>query len=104
MGLVRRAVWGAGAPARAALVAGIRLYQLTLSGWLGGQCRFHPTCSAYATDAIRSRGALVGTAFAIWRILRCNPFGAGGIDHAPGALYDNRIRPPVSRTATGVRA
>ena len=37
MGLVRRAVWGAGAPARAALVAGIRLYQLTLSGWLGGQ-------------------------------------------------------------------
>jgi len=93
VGLVRRAVWAAGAPARAALVAAIRLYQLTLSGWLGGQCRFHPTCSAYAIDTIRSRGALAGMAFAIWRILRCNPFGAGGLDPAPGRRYDVTIRP-----------
>ena len=61
------------------------LYRATLSGWLGGQCRFYPTCSHYAEDAIRERGALRGTAMAAWRILRCNPFGEGGIDHVrPG--------------------
>lgn len=85
----RRATWLAGAPFRALLIGVIRLYRATLSGWLGGQCRFHPTCSAYAEDAIRARGALAGSAFAAWRVLRCNPFGAGGIDPAPGRLYDD---------------
>ena len=45
---VRRIVWMAGAPARLALVACIRLYRLTLSDWIGGQCRFYPSCSHYA--------------------------------------------------------
>ena len=92
MGRLRRDVWLAGSPIRAVLVGGIRLYQFTVSGWLGGQCRFHPTCSSYAIDAIRARGAVVGSAFAIWRILRCNPFGAGGLDPPPGAGYDAHIR------------
>lgn len=78
--------WQAGLPVRAVLIAGIKVYRVTLSGWLGGQCRFYPTCSHYAEDAIRSRGALAGSALAIWRILRCNPFGAGGPDPAPAAL------------------
>ena len=92
MGALRRAAWMSGAPARLLAVAAIRLYQITLSGWLGGQCRFHPTCSSYALSAIRARGAIVGSAFAIWRILRCNPFGAGGMDPPPGARYDAHIR------------
>ncbi len=66
-----------------ALVAGIRLYRITLSGWLGGQCRFYPSCSQYAEEAIQRRGAFVGSMLAAWRILRCNPFGAGGIDRVP---------------------
>ena len=81
--MIRRVLWTAGSPIRSTLAAGIRLYQVTLSGWLGGQCRFYPTCSDYTLDAIRTRGAFQGSALAIWRILRCNPFGAGGIDRVP---------------------
>jgi putative membrane protein insertion efficiency factor len=79
----RRALWMAGAPVRALLIGAIRLYQLTLSGWLGGQCRFSPTCSEYARGAISSRGAVIGTVLAVCRIGRCNPFGAGGLDPVP---------------------
>ncbi|MBI3647166.1 MAG: membrane protein insertion efficiency factor YidD [Actinobacteria bacterium] len=81
-----------GAPARAVLVGLIHLYRLTLSGVLGGQCRFSPTCSIYAEEAIRARGAFVGSALAAWRVLRCNPFGRPGVDPAPDArAYDDLI-------------
>jgi uncharacterized protein len=82
---VRRIVWWAGAPARAILLGGIALYRLTLSGWLGGQCRFLPTCSRYAEDAIRVHGAIKGSVLAVGRVLRCNPFGRGGLDPVPRA-------------------
>jgi uncharacterized protein len=82
--VLRRALWAAGAPVRALLIGLILLYRATLSGWLGGQCRFYPTCSRYAEEAIRRHGALAGAALAVWRVLRCNPFGAGGIEHVPG--------------------
>ena len=91
--MIRRAARSAGAPVRALEIGLIRLYRATLSGWLGGQCRFYPTCSHYAEDAIRERGAVRGTVMAAWRILRCNPFGKGGIDHVPaGTPYDDVIR------------
>ncbi len=83
MSHVHRVAWKAGAPARLALLGLIRLYRLTLSGWLGGQCRFYPTCSRYAEDAIRLHGALRGTLMAAWRIARCGPFTGGGVDHVP---------------------
>ena len=85
MSHVHRIAWKAGAPARLALLGLIRLYRLTLSGWLGGQCRFYPTCSRYAEDAIRLHGALRGTLMAAWRIARCGPFTGGGVDHVPAA-------------------
>jgi putative membrane protein insertion efficiency factor len=89
-------MWTAGAPVRALLIAGIRLYRATLSGWLGGQCRFYPTCSHYGEEAIRTHGAFRGTAMTAWRILRCNPFGAGGIDEVPpGRGYDTAIQNPA---------
>lgn len=98
MNATRRALWIAGVPARALLLGLIRLYRATLSGWLGGQCRFYPTCSHYAEDAIRAHGAMKGTALAIWRVLRCNPFGRGGIDHVPGgdprSAYEDITRAP----------
>ena len=88
--MIRRGLWIAGGPARSLEIRLIRVYRATLSGWLGGQCRFYPTCSHYAEDAIRELGACKGTVFAIWRILRCNPFGDGGIDHVRGvASYDD---------------
>ena len=104
---LRRAVWAAGWPARTVVIGLVRLYQATLAGVLGGQCRFHPTCSAYALEAIRNRGALVGATLTTWRILRCNPQGRGGLDPAPGprgaatgalqsaAAYDNVIQAGV---------
>jgi putative membrane protein insertion efficiency factor len=84
---LRRAWWVAGTPVRAALIGCIRLYRATLSGWLGGQCRFYPSCSHYAEDAIRVHGAIRGGVFATWRLLRCNPFGQGGIDPVPPPRY-----------------
>jgi putative membrane protein insertion efficiency factor len=83
MSAARRAMWATGLPARTVLISAIKLYRVTLSGLLGGQCRFHPTCSVYAEEAIRSKGATVGSALATWRVLRCNPFGRGGIEPAP---------------------
>ena len=89
---LRVAAWRAGAPVRGALVLAIRLYRATLSGWLGGQCRFFPTCSHYAEQVVREHGALRGAGLAVWRIARCNPYGRGGIEHAPpprvGVTYD----------------
>src|SRR5215210_7426238 len=87
MTFVRGMLWVAGAPARWILLGAISLYRITLSGWLGGQCRFSPTCSRYAEEAIRTRGALRGSALAVGRVLRCNPFGQGGMDPVPPPPY-----------------
>jgi len=57
-----------------------RLYQAALSPLLGRHCRFVPTCSQYFIEAVRARGALVGSLKGIWRICRCNPFTKGGYD------------------------
>jgi putative membrane protein insertion efficiency factor len=86
-----------GAPIRALEVGVVRLYRVTLSGWFGGQCRFYPSCSRYAEDAIREHGAVKGPILAAWRVLRCNPFGSGGVDQVSGAAsYENVIHPDRS--------
>jgi uncharacterized protein len=96
MNAARRALWIVGTPARALLIGSIRVYRATLSGWLGGQCRFYPSCSHYAEEAIRAHGATKGSILTTWRVLRCNPFGEGGIDPVPHARprgeYDDIIR------------
>jgi putative membrane protein insertion efficiency factor len=98
MARVREALWALGTPVRLLLVGLVRLYQVTLSGWLGGQCRFSPTCSRYAEEAIRTHGAVRGSALAAWRIARCGPFTKGGVDHVPPvrSRYDAVI--PDGRT------
>jgi len=65
------------------LVAMIGLYQQCVSPYLGNNCRFTPTCSQYAIDAIRTRGVIVGMGYALWRLLRCQPFCSGGFDPVP---------------------
>jgi putative membrane protein insertion efficiency factor len=69
---------------RAALVAlvlaPIRLYQRYISPALPRRCKYEPTCSAYAIDAIREVGVFRGTILAAWRLMRCNPFSHGGWD------------------------
>ena len=61
----------------------IRLYQLTLSPFIGGQCRFHPTCSNYALEAIDQPGPIAGSWLALRRLLKCHPFHPGGLDLPP---------------------
>jgi len=62
------------------LIFVVRIYQVTLSPFLGAQCRFVPTCSAYFVEAVRAHGALRGGFMGLWRILRCNPLSPGGYD------------------------
>ena len=66
-----------------ALAVAVRAYQLTIRPVIGGHCRFEPSCSHYAITALRTHGAVRGSALAAWRILRCNPWCAGGDDPVP---------------------
>lgn len=66
-----------------ALILLVRGYRLVLSPWLGTSCRFTPTCSAYALQALESHGATAGTYLSLGRIARCHPFCAGGHDPVP---------------------
>ncbi len=70
---------------RAVLVGIVKGYRLLLSPWLGGACRFTPTCSVYAIEALERHGALRGSGLAAWRLVRCGPWCAGGHDPVPGA-------------------
>jgi len=70
-------------PAAWALVAMIRTYKFAVSPWLASACRFEPTCSRYAEDAVRRFGARRGTRLALGRLLRCRPGCEGGYDPAP---------------------
>jgi putative membrane protein insertion efficiency factor len=66
--------------ARVLATAPIRLYQRVVSPALPQRCKYHPSCSAYALQAIRSYGILRGLVLAGWRVLRCNPWSHGGHD------------------------
>ena len=61
----------------------VRAYRLVFSPWVGVNCRYHPTCSAYALEALEKHGALKGGWLAFRRILRCHPWGRSGIDNVP---------------------
>ncbi len=61
----------------------IRAYRLLLSPWVGHGCRFHPTCSAYAMEALAKHGGIKGLYLTIRRIGRCHPWGGSGIDNVP---------------------
>jgi len=65
---------------RALLIAPIRLYQRVISPAIPRRCKYEPTCSNYAVQAIREFGILRGLVLAAWRLLRCNPFSHGGLD------------------------
>jgi putative membrane protein insertion efficiency factor len=70
-------------PATLALTGAVRFYQFTLRPVLGAHCRFMPSCSDYALQALRTHGALRGSALAAGRVLRCNPWCDGGHDPVP---------------------
>jgi putative membrane protein insertion efficiency factor len=65
------------------LIGCVRGYQLLVSPTLGQTCRFYPSCSAYAVQALQQHGALRGTWLTARRLLRCHPWNPGGVDHVP---------------------
>ncbi len=81
--LARRAMIAADRALAVVLKALVRLYQITLSPFIGRQCRFLPTCSQYALEALEAHGALIGSHLAARRLLRCHPWNAGGFDPVP---------------------
>jgi len=92
-------------PAALVLTGVVRAYQLTIRPCIGANCRFEPSCSHYALDALRLHGAVRGSGLAARRVLRCNPWHPGGYDpvpppteplHPPDALNMDR---PHGRTA-----
>jgi putative membrane protein insertion efficiency factor len=68
------------------LTAAIVAYRRYLSPALPARCRFYPSCSAYALEAVARHGAVRGSGLAIWRLLRCHPFHPGGYDPVPGPI------------------
>lgn len=81
------------------LAGAIRGYQLVVSPWLPRTCRYYPSCSGYAVTALRRHGALRGLLLAAWRLLRCNPWSDGGVDHVAPADGDM----PWSKARRGAR-
>lgn len=81
LSLAPRGTTGITALPRLILITCVRAYQAILSPYLGGQCRFHPTCSNYAIMSLEKDGALAGTLKTIWRLARCHPFSKGGVDY-----------------------
>ncbi len=61
----------------------IRFYRTVFSPWVGHGCRYHPTCSAYAMEALRKHGGVKGTYLTVRRIGRCHPWGGSGVDNVP---------------------
>jgi putative membrane protein insertion efficiency factor len=76
----------------------VRVYQRLLSPLFGRQCRFHPTCSEYAKQALNQHGSLFGIALTVWRILRCNPFCRCGHDPVPTVVNLPLFLNPLSKS------
>ena len=82
---------------KALLIAPIRAYQRWISPMFPRRCKYHPTCSEYAVQAVQRYGMLRGTVLAVWRVLRCNPFSHGGYDPVSEQTLFRRSHPsPLS--------
>jgi putative membrane protein insertion efficiency factor len=77
-------------PLRPVVVASLRLYQRFVSPAFGPRCRYYPSCSEYAVQAVERFGVLRGSVLAVWRLLRCNPLSHGGVD----PVEDQRLFSP----------
>ncbi|MBM4018215.1 MAG: membrane protein insertion efficiency factor YidD [Planctomycetes bacterium] len=83
MGAIRIAVAAAGRWAAEGAILLVRGYRALASPLMGRHCRFAPSCSQYAVEALRTHGLLRGLGLAAWRVLRCNPLGRSGYDPVP---------------------
>lgn len=84
------------------LIGLVRLYQLVVSPWTPPSCRFTPTCSAYAIDALREHGPVRGVWLAVRRLARCHPWGGFGYDPVPAREPHAHVAsPPTSEVSAG---
>jgi len=97
--------------AQSALIGAVRAYRFFLSPWLGSACRFEPTCSAYALDALARHGAGAGLALTLARVGRCHPWCDGGFDPVPAtpprlftALLGPERRAPATHASSEPRS
>jgi len=82
--VIQRVSWrGAGRLPALVGIALIRVYQRVISPWTASSCRYYPSCSAYAVEALAVHGALRGSWLAVRRLARCHPWTPGGVDHVP---------------------
>jgi len=81
---------------RRLVVAPIRAYQRLFSPALGQRCRYYPSCSSYAVQAVQNYGILRGLVLAVWRVLRCNPLSRGGVD----PVHEQRLFKTRGRAAS----
>lgn len=88
----RRALWLVGAPIRFVLIVVLRAYQRFISPMFAPSCRYYPCCSSYAITAVKRHGAAKGSLLTVARLIRCNPWSAGGVDPVPRR---GRWRPAV---------
>ena len=79
------------------LIGFLRTYRMLISPLYGQVCRYHPSCSAYALEAVTLHGSLRGSGYAVRRLTRCHPWSAGGYDPVPASLTDP---PPTASQST----
>lgn len=84
-------------------IALLKIYQKTLSVWIsmfvGPKCKYHPTCSHYAIDALETHN-LAGLPLIAWRLVRCNPFSHGGVDYVSNNYFENFLKNPQNQRKT----
>jgi putative membrane protein insertion efficiency factor len=88
---------------RSFLMGIVKGYRLLLSPWLGSSCRFEPTCSQYALQALQLHGSAAGTYLTVARIARCHPWCAGGQDPVPAhspRLFSRWLNPPTEKKSS----
>jgi uncharacterized protein len=89
---------------QAAAIVFIRLYQQCVSPYLGPRCRFHPSCSHYACEAVEAHGFLRGCWLSLRRLLRCHPFHPGGFDPVPAASVRGELGQPTRHEVPRTRS
>lgn len=90
-----------------AMVALVQLYRYTLGSMIPPSCRFEPSCSSYALEALRRHGPLAGGYLVAWRLVRCNPWGGAGYDPVPEKLFESsacgHARAPAGGKPAGLK-
>lgn len=88
------------------LILLLKLYQKTLSVWIsmfvGPKCKYYPSCSHYAIDALE-RHNLAGLPLIAWRLIRCNPFSHGGVDYVSDNYFENYLKNPQNQGKIGLQ-